>query len=549
MRAPLVVAVCFALASPSLATPPTGTVRSVRHDLVYVDLGRSHGVRPGDMLALAGSDVTLEVVHLGDKQLAARRVGAGSVRIGATVRSPREPERARAKRPVTTLPPPLAPPDALPWSGELSRRAVLVPSPPLTAEPERRGARGELRVTYVGLLDQSPSDLDLHQAEVRSKLALDLGEGVTYRHDVAGRVELGPGLDARHGADSRPYYRVRLLELAWRSRGFLAAPLEREAGAFEAALGRMPLWQSPRGGLLDGARAELALGGGLSAGLHGGLVPSLFDTAPSTDLAHVGGHASWAMSGDAWRAHATVMSASSFWHGAMNRLDLGATGVLARGQDLDLYTNVVATMVEAGLLEGSPAFSLSRAFFGGRVRPLDWLTVSAHYAHDALVADRETLALLGVDRLVTDPRESAWLEVRLDALPDVSLSLSGTLGFGSDSGEYQGGGARLALRDLLVRDLRVTLGYQLGLSPATETHHPSVDLSFTVGRAVELALGYGFATFRSRLLDERQDEHRVDAGFDLVAAGPWRVHLRATYAFGTMPSQLGLVTQLAWRFR
>lgn len=541
---------CALVGGTAAATPPRGKVRSVRRDLVYVDLGRTHGVQSGDVLALVGSDVKLEVVHLGEKQLAARRVGAGDVRVGATVDAPRELEQARAKRPVAKLPPPTASPETLPWSGVPARRAVLVPSPPLFDQAtERRGVRGELRVTYAGLLDQSPSDLDLHQAEVRSKLALDLGEGLAYRHDVAGRVELGPDLDARHGADSRPYYRVRQLELSWRSRGFLEAPDGREAGAVEAALGRMPLWQSPRGGLLDGARAELALGGGFSAGVHGGLVPSLFDTAPSTDLALVGGHASWSMTGDEWRANASVTTATSFWHGAMNRVDLGATGTLARGHDLDLYTNVVATMVEAGLLEGSPAFSLSRAFLGGRVRPLDALTISAHYAHDALVADRETLALLGVDRLMTDPRESAWLEVRLDALPDISLALSGTLGFGSDSGEYQGGGARLVLRDLPVHDLRVALGYQLGLSPATETHHPSVDVSLAVARTFELGLGYGFATFRSRLLDERQDEHRFDAGFDLVAAGPWRVHVRATYAFGTLPGQLGVFTQLAWRFR
>jgi len=548
----LVVVVACALvagAGTADATPPRGKVRSVRRDLVYVDLGRTHGVQSGDVLTLAGSDAKLEVVHLGEKQLAARRIGAGDVRVGAAVSAPREPEQARVRRPVATLPPPTAAPEALPWSGAPARRAVLVPSPPLTTRPERRSVRSELRVTYVGLLDQSPSDLDLHQAEVRSKFTADLAQGLTYRHDVAGRVEIGPDLDARHGADSRPYYRVRQLELSWRSRGFLGAPDDREAGALEAALGRMPLWQSPRGGLLDGARAELALGSGFSAGVHGGLAPDLFDTAPSTDLALVGGHASWSMTGDEWRANASVTTATSFWHGAMNRVDLGATGTLARGQDLDLYTNVVATMVEADLLDGSPAFSLSRAFLGGRMRPLDWLTVSAHYAHDSLVADRETLALLGVDRLMTDPRESAWLEVRLDALPDLTLALSGTLGFGSDSGEYQGGGARLVLRDLLMRDLRVALGYQLGLSPATETHHPSLDVSLAVGQAFELGLGYGFATFRSRLLDERQDEHRVDAGFDLLAAGPWRVHVRATYAFGTMPSQLGFVTQLAWRFR
>jgi hypothetical protein len=547
MRA--LVACLLLFAAPAWAAPPTGSVRSVRRQLVYVDLGRSHGVRPGDVLDLEGSRAKLEVVHLGEKQLAAKRVGAGEVRVGARVTAPREPAAAAEKRPVVQLAPPRPAPAALPWSGDPLRRAELVRAPAMARVEAPSGARGEIRVTYVGLLDQSASDLDLHQAEVRSKLALDAGGGLTYRHDVAGRVELGPDLDRRSGSDSRPYYRVRLLELGWSSSGWSDAPEARAAGAVDAALGRLHLFESPRAGLLDGLRAELALGRGFSAGLHGGLVPRLLDTAPSTDMALVGGHASWATAGEVWQARASLTTATSFWQGAMNRVDLGASGSLARGRDFDLYALAVATLVDPSLLADQRELGLSRAFVGTRVRPLDWLTLDAHYAHDRIVADRELLALLGADRLVTDPRESAWLQVRFDAVPDVSLWFSGSYGFGSDSAEYLGADARLALRDLFVEGLRVALGYRYGRSPATETHAPHVDLSLALGSAFELGLGYGFATFRSRLLDERQDEHRLDAGFDVLAAGPWRVHLRGTYAFGTLPSQLGMLAQLAWRFR
>jgi len=234
----------------------------------------------------------------------------------------------------------------------------------------------------------------------------------------------------------------------------------------------------------------------------------------------------------------------------MNRLDVAATGSLARGRDLDLYALVVGTLVDALVLPDTQnTMSLSRGFFGTRLRLADWLTLDAHYAHEQFVGDRETMAALGVDRLVTDPRESAWLQVRLDVVPDVTLSLSGTMGFGSASADYQGAAARLALRNVFGPELRLALNYQLGFSPATETHNPSIDINLALGRVVELALGYGFATFRSRLLDERQDEHRIDAGVDLLLAGPWRINLRGSFAFGTQASQVAIMGQLAWRFR
>ncbi len=548
---PALGALALWAAPPAQAEPPSGGVRSVRRDLVYVDLGRVHGVVAGDVLAVVGSPVRLEVVFLGEKQLAAKRIGTGDVPVGAVVASPREPALAQTRRPVVQLTPPRTEATTLPWSGDPMHRATLVASPPLSVT-RRSGVRGDLRVGYVGLLDDSPSDLDLHQVEVRNTLALDLGGGLDYRHDVAARLELGPALDERSGSDSRPVYRIRELELRWRSAGWGDSVDEREAGAFEGALGRMHLWQSPSTGLLDGVRADLGLGGGITAGLYGGLVPALFDVAPSTELAVVGGHATWVggRPGDEWTARASITTATSFWHGAMNRLDLGANGGLAMDRDLDIYAQVIATLVDSSLLpDAQSTFSLSRAYVGTRVRPTEWLTVDAHFAHEQPVADRETLSLLGVDRLVIEPRESTWLQVRFDVIRDVSLALGGTLGFGNASATYQGADARLDLRHVLVRDLRVTLAYRLGLGPATDIHHPSLDLALPIGRTVELGLGYGFTTFRSRLLDERQDEHRVDAGLDLLVVGPWRVHLRGTYAFGTLPSQVGIVSQLVWRFR
>lgn len=528
------------------AAPPTGSIKSVRRDLIYVDLGRAQGVQPGDVLAIEGSPARLEVVHLGEKQLAARRVGQGDVRVGAVVASPREPGQTAARRPVVTLPEPTAAPPDLPWSGDPSRRALLVPSPAMNVAPRPR-VSGDVRLVYSGMLDEGDGNLDLHQLEVRTRLDADLGGGFRWRHDLSGRLELGPALGERGGADSRPRYTIREAELGWRSPGWKTDLGDSEAGALDLGVGRMHLWQVPSAGLLDGARLDLALGNGFGLGLDGGLAPRLGDTAPATDRPVVSGHASWLYADDDWRAHASLTELTSFWRGALDRLDLGFSGSLARGRDFDFYGLAVATLVDGTLLpDTSSRLTLTRGFFGTRIRPLDWLTIDAHYAHDQFVADRETLELLGTDRMVTDAREAAWLQVRFDPAAALSIALGGTFGFGSDDAEQAGGAARVTLRDL--GPLRLDLGYAFALSRATMTHHPTLDLALPLGTTAEIAVGYGFASFTSRLLDERQDEQRVDLAFDLFAAGPWRIDLRASYAFGTEPSQLAFSTLFAWRF-
>lgn len=551
-RLGLVFAFATALATSAAATPPgpagsgpAGSIKSVRRDLVYVDLGRAQGVQPGDVLAIEGSAARLEVVHLGEKQLAARRVGAGDVRVGAVVISPRAPGEGITRRPVVTLPPPIAPPATLPWSGDPGRRASLVPGPSLVVAPPPR-VTGDVRLVYSGMIDQGEDHLDLHQAELRTRLAADLGDGFSYRHDLAARVELGPALDERSGADSRPYYKVRELALGWRSPAWGTDFADSPAGALDLALGRMHPWQIPSVGLLDGARLSLALGRGFGLGVDGGLAPRLDDTAPSTDRPVVSGHAAWLYTSDDWRAHASLTELTSFWRGALDRLDLGLSGSLARGRDFDVYGLAVATLVDGTLLADQPGLTLSRGFFGTRVRPLDWLTIDAHYAHDQGVADRETLELLGADRLVTDAREAAWLQVRFDPDAALSIALGGTFGFGSDAAEQVGGATRITWRDL--GPLRLDLGYAFARTAVTVTHHPSLDVALPLGTFAEIDVGYSFATFQSRLLDERQDEHRLDLAFDLFAAGPWRVDLRTSYAFGTEPGQLAFSSLLAWRF-
>lgn len=549
----LAVAFAFTLgaASAAHAVPPSGKVRAVRGASVYVDLGRRDGVMAGDELTTPGG--RLRVVYLGERQLMAELASGPTPRTGTPVQATRERPVASATRPVVTLPKPrVAGP--VPWLGEPWRRLALVPAPVSAPREASRRARGELRWVWASFFDTGPGDLDLHRGELRSTLELPeltaLGGGrLSYRHDLAARLELGPGLASRSGAESRPDYRLRELSLRWSSAGWGTGKAP-EALSLSTALGRLALWDATSTGVIDGVRADLALGGGLVAGLHGGLVPDLLDVSPSADSATVGAHLTWASAPADWRARLALTSAAVLWQGALSRVDLGATGSVSLGRDLSFYTSLIATSVEPELVaSGQPAFSLTRGYAGFRLRPLWWFSVDGSFAHDRLVADRELVARLGTDALVVAPRESAWLQLRFDPSTSLGVALSASLGFGDTAAEQQGAALRVTLRDLGLAGLRATAGYRVSQTPVVQAQTADLDLSFELGDAVLLDLGYAFSTFRARRLDERQDEHRVSLGADLLTRGPWRVHLGGFMARGHLPGQYGLSSQLVWRFR
>lgn len=532
-------------------TPPTGKVRTVRGSSVYIDIGRKDGVMAGDELTTPGG--RLKVVFLGEKQLMANVLAGPVPRTGTVVKATREPTDTLATRPVVTLPTP-TPPLAVPWRDEPARRSALIPAPLSASRTVAERVRGDLRLGWFSMFDSGPGNLDLHRGELRSTLEVPdlvaLGGGrLSYRHDLAARFELGPGLATRAGADSRPNHRLRELSFRWSSAGW-GGGKNPESLALSAALGRMALRDATTSGAIDGARADLALGAGLIAGLYGGLVPALLDTSPSTDSATVGAHLTWSGDGDGWHARAALTSAVALWQGALSRFDLGVTGSVSLGHDLSLYTSLIATSVDSGLVEGGqPGFSLTRGYSGFRVRPAWWLTVDGSYSHDTMVADRELVARLGTESLVVDPRESAWLQLRFEPSSSVGIALSGTMGFGNEAAEQQGGGLRVTLRDLGLVGLRATAGYRVTQSPVVQGQTADLDLGFDVSDSLMFDLGYAFSTFHARRLDERQDEHRISLGADVLTGGPWRFHFRGFVADGHLPGQYGFSSQVVWRFR
>ncbi|MCB9727213.1 MAG: hypothetical protein H6746_01885 [Deltaproteobacteria bacterium] len=543
-------------AGPALAAAPAtrGKVTSVRRGVVYVDLGRADGVRAADQLR-AGS-ARLRIVHLGEKQLSAEVTSGGHVSEGTAVSVPEHgAAESLPSRPVVTLPPAETLPDATVralWSHpELARRPELVPfegaaTPGL---PRERAIAGDVTLLYFGMLDSGVPDLDLHVADLRTRLTVRgmAGGRLDYAHDISGRLWFGPGLDQRRGADSRPNYRIRRLLLRYHSPAWRDE--DPAAGAFTATLGRFPVGDSAGPALIDGGSAELGFGRGFALGVHGGLAPDLLDTGFSTDTVAGGGHLRWQAMGDPWSASAAVSAVASTWQGSFDRLDVAATGGFALGGDFDLRAVAVGTLLSDPSVLGRSDFELSRAFVGARGRPLPWLTLDAWYSHWRDVADRETLAAVGLDYLTPHTRDSGWLQLRFDLTRSLELVTDATVGFGARESEHQGASARLVLRDLAPFLPQLSAGYTLSRTPVTLAQMARVDLSMALPARFELGLGYGFSTFKARLLDERLDEHRVDASLYWSASRAFRAQLAASLALGDAPYQLGLTALATWRFR
>jgi hypothetical protein len=544
------------LGAPALAAGPrtSGAVVSVRHGVVYVDLGRADGVRAKDTLEVDGGG-KLRVVHLGERQVAAEVVGSGRVSVGAGVRAPQHTVEALPSRPVTALPRPEALPDetrARLWAHpDLRRRTELVPfdgaaTPGL---PKKTAVAGDVSLLYFGMLDAGGSNLDLHVVDARTRLRVDgfAGGRLDYAHDISGRLWFGPGLSGRAGKDSRPNYRVRKLMLRYRSPGW--TPTDTPAGALSATVGRFAVADAAGPGLIDGGSAELGFGGGFAMGIHGGLAPHLLDTGLSARTLAGGGHLRWQAGGDPWWASAAVSAVATTYKGGFDRLDVAGTANFSLGGDFDLRAVAVGTLLSDPTALGRSDFELSRAFVGVRGRPVGWLTIDAHFAHWRDVADQETLDAVGLDYLTPKTRDTGWLQLRFDLSRVVELVLDGVAGFGSDEAEQQGGSARIVLRDLAAVLPRLSAGYTLSRTPVTLAQMARADVGLALPAHLELGLGYGFSTFSSRLLGERQDEHRLDASLYWAQSRAFRAQLSSSVAFGDVAAQVALTAYATWKFR
>ena len=520
------------------AEPPEGEVLGVRLRIVYVSLGAAHGVRADDTLQIVGSPVRLKVVHIGEKQAAARVVGDGPVRRGDRVRSPRLPPTARTiTRPVVVLTPPP------PVSAERASRRWHLPARAPWLDSGRGGrtapkvhASGDLTLMYYGVTVPSMDRRELHSLRLRSRLAVeDMAAGhLAYRHDVAGRLDLGPDLARRGGADSRPYYELREVRLRYRSR--LPTDEPPRLGTFTGDVGRVINSAGAGPAVLDGGAASVALGRGVDMGY-------------SADVGVGGGYVSWAGDGDRWQAFASLSADTTVFRGSFSRSDLALTGSVSYLRLLTFDLSVVGTVFDDPTPLGTTRIELTHGFLGFRIRPLAWLTIDGHYAHHQDVPDLELLAAIGPHAVIDYPRESAWLQLRFEPHRRVSIGVSGFYGFGDPRADQGGAGAQLVLRSLALAGDRLGFGYRFDQTDVTQLHQARTWLAVPVASAVELGAGYAFDTFLSRRLGERRDEHRVEASVDLLLAGAWRAHVDVSAVVGgEVPVTVAMVGLLSWRF-
>jgi len=546
---------------------PRGVIRAVRRGLVYASLGTLDGASPHTHLRVAGApDVSLEVLHAGPHQLVARVVshgGAAALRPGARVRlvDPADASAPRQRHVVKELPKihRVAPAEAARrWAVVRARGRALVPFEGARARPRpRRRVWGDMTLRYGGVLDTRPRPRDVHTLRLRSRLHARWGRW-SWDHDVAGRLDLGPRLSTRPGNASRPHYELREAALGYESRDGDA----QRAGAASVRPGHSPpvgswglrlgrLWTAaPTGtGLVDGIVGHVGLGAGLALGLRGGVVPDLLDAGFRADMVTGGGGLRGAWMADDWRASARLDADGSVWRGRSNRADVALRGTLAH--DTDLYFAASATLTAvpgAKELGDGPGFALTHAYVGGSVRPIAWLAVDAHFAHDRELLDRELAERVGPLGIVATPRDTAWLRTRLDLGAQVSLWADGSYGFGSAEGARWGGAGRVVVRRLTPLDLRLAAGYRLSASRAVRSQVGTLELGADVGGGWAVDARYALADFHAQLLGDDQLEHSVEGRASWAPAGPWRLDLTAAWVGGDLPSHVRLFALLGWRF-
>jgi hypothetical protein len=227
---------------------------------VYLDGGRSQGLRVGDHLEVVDGTVVaeLEVVYVAEmsascKVLSEKRAARPGDVARLTVRGPAPPEPAPATAAVA---PPIAP--------RAASLAVTAPLGPPAARPPLARVRGSASAGYYQAWDQSESDYDFQERTGRLDLGLyDIG-GQPLSFSLRGRSR--QDVRSRTLSDRTPSSERtdRLYEVALR--------YEPPSDQFGIEVGRIGIYRFVGIGYLDGALARYQPLRGLQVGAFGGRV-------------------------------------------------------------------------------------------------------------------------------------------------------------------------------------------------------------------------------------------------------------------------------------
>lgn len=524
-------------------------VTSVRRGVVYVSLGAVDGVTPGSRLTVGGT--VLEATEVGEKQCAAKVIEGAALAVGTPVAAPPpppEPPKATARKPPKVLPTPERVPEGA--GDELVKDLAALPHPKVVhargeAAPREGSIHGDVQVSWVGVFDTAPDarqDLDLHAVRVRNRLtATDMG-GVplTWSHDVGFRGDFGPDLSSRRGSASRPWVELRRAALTWSPTGASLSG------------GRLALLLPVQGGLLDGASVAAEIGERAHIGAYGGLSADLMDLSQQGEVGRFGVNFDWLGDFDEVQVQLDGALGGSTWLGELDRTALSLSTGVYMGPLLTVVADATLDAYTSNNPAERPVVDLSDAFVAVQSQPLPWLSVDAHYAFTRQVLTREIMALwpdLADVPPATEPAHTAWLQTTFRPLPWLSVGQSAGVGFGSDWAEGLWLRSRLDFLRLPAIGTDIHLGYSFQESLVTRTQVGSVRFDQPVTDEVRVTLGYAFITSQLRHLDERYDQHEVEAGASMWL--PWGLVADATTTV-LLDDTLGTVVVAAvhggWRF-
>ena len=330
-------------------------VVDVSGDRAYVRPGETAGVRAGvevrfgrQRLRVVGATASYAVLVLGEEGL----------EVGAHGTAEAQPA-AEATVAVGREPPPPAESYRDAWP------AVVVPSTTQSPEPVSLGntatrpPRLDLLLSsagavYVPLGDEGTT---LGRGEIRARVRARPFDDVPLSliADVGAQLWLAEDLDARSGNSSRPWARVRELQVVYG-----------EGVDMRAALGRLRR-AATSVGTLDGLSLRTPVFENVTIGAFGGFVPNPRDQAPDFETGRFGAEVGWSDPRDPWRPSLTVVAHGSYFDGGIDERRLNATvSLLPDGGRIGAHTELALN--DEVNPWGAPLLEVTAAGVDGSVR-------------------------------------------------------------------------------------------------------------------------------------------------------------------------------------
>lgn len=456
------------------------TVSYVSASAVYLDAGSAAGLDVGARLRLVrdGAEIAeVEVDFVAEHSASCRIVRApGSIRTGDRAIL----IAAAPAPPAGEGEPALPPSETPPATREL-------PAPRLAPQPDGPSMRtsGSLALGWRRL----SSDAGPQSTETGGRLSLRLAE-------IAGRP-LTVRLRLRSREVERDGYRSTLARSQSSDRLYEASVAwDPPEGRFALQLGRLAASRFSTLGYLDGALAEVRLGGGFAAGAFGGARPELAELGFDSTGTRYGAYGRWETArdrpGDGW-AEILVGGVTETADGGEtdrdyvaveSRFGSGSRWWLSQRAEIDFHrgwreevagsTSQLSNAALAASVQLSPAWRASLSY-DQRRNLLTW--EDRPRPEEVFVRHFREGARLGLDwrgdggwsaglgggleraREIDDPTTSAWLSLFKSGLADLPLSLGG------DASLYAGGTAEGYVANLRAgwtlrggHDLALTLG-------------------------------------------------------------------------------------------